>query len=323
MTQPLVSVICLCYNHARFIHEAIASVLAQTYPAIEIIIVDDGSTDNSVAAIEAIVAAHPQIKFLPLEKNIGNCAAFNRGLAMAKGDYVVDFATDDVFLPQRIEKQVALFETLNPTYGVVFTDAEYIDEQGRPLGKHYDYLFSKGLLDRVPQGDVYTDVLRRYFICSPTMIVRRKVMDELRGYDETLAYEDFDFWLRSSRLYRYAFLNEALTRVRRGHKSMSTNLYARGDKQLYSTFRVCRKAVILNYTEADKDALVWRIRYEFRQAVLAGCHREAKLFYELLCNVHSPEVEDLLFRLMNIFRLPLRTLRRIYHAVRFGRHRPL
>jgi len=323
MRQPLVSVICLCYNHADFIREAVASVLAQTYPAIEIIIVDDGSRDKSVAVIEAIVAEHPQITFVPLERNIGNCAAFNRGLAIAKGEYVVDFATDDILLPRRIEKQVGLFETLDATYGVIFTDAEYVDGQGRPFRKHYEYLFAKGLLDHIPQGDVYTSVLRHYFICSPTMMVRRAVLNELRGYDETLAYEDFDFWVRSSRIYKYAFLDEVLTQVRRGHRSMSTFLYAPGDKQLESTFRICRKAVILNHTQADKDALLWRVRYEFRQAVLAGSRYEAGLFYGLLRELHTPGLADRVFRLMNSLLLPLRTLRGIYHAVRFGRYSPL
>ncbi len=78
------------------------------------------------------------------------------GLRLAKGEYVVDFATDDILLPQRIEKQVGLFETLDATYGVMFTDAEYIDGHGRPFRKHYEYLFAKGLLDHIPQGDVYT-----------------------------------------------------------------------------------------------------------------------------------------------------------------------
>jgi len=318
MSQPLVSVICLCYNHARFINEAIASVLAQTYPAIEIIIVDDGSGDDSVAAIERIVAKHPHIQFLSLKENIGNCAAFNHGLALASGEYVVDFATDDVLLPRRIEKQVALFETLDATYGVIFTDAEYIDEQSRPFRKHFEYLFAKDLLGHIPQGDVYTDVLRRYFICSPTMLVRRKVMDELKGYDETLAYEDFDFWVRSSREYKYAFLDEPLTQVRRGHRSMSTFLYARGNKQLESTFRICRKAMQLNRTQADKEALVWRVRYEFRQAVMAGSRYEAGLFYGMLRELHTPYLVDRVFRLVNALRLPLRTLRGIYHAIRFN-----
>lgn len=318
MSRPLVSVICLCYNHERFVQEAVESVLAQTYPAIEIIVVDDGSADGSVAVIQRLAAVYPQLRVLALPQNIGNCAAFNRGLALSHGEYVVDFSTDDVLLPNRIERQVATFASLDTSYGVIFTDAIYIDEQGRSFRKHFDYLFSKGLLDHIPQGDVYTDVLRRYFICSPTMLVRRAVLDALGGYDASLAYEDFDFWVRSSRIYKYALLNEPLTKVRRGHRSLSSTLYTPGDRQLASTYVICRKALALNRTEADARALLWRVRYEFRQAVLTGNDHEAGLFYALLKELHPPRPADRLLNIISRWRIPLRGMLALYHRARFG-----
>lgn len=318
MSTPLVSVICLCYNHERFVQEALESVLAQTYPAIEIIVVDDASADGSVAVIQRVAKAHPQIQVIALPENGGNCAAFNRALALAKGAYVVDFSTDDVFVPERIARQVACLEALDNRYGVVFTDAVFIDGKGEPFRKHFDHLLSKGLLDRIPEGDVYTDVLRHYFICSPTMLVRRSVLDTLGGYDETLAYEDFDFWVRSSRRYYYAFLNEPLTKVRRGHRSLSSSLYEPGDRQLESTYRICRKALALNRTAADHAALRWRVRYEFRQAVLSSNFLEADLFYKLLKEMNGPGPADLVLYGVRMLRIPLRRLRALYLRVRFG-----
>src|SRR5687767_6161263 len=106
MIDPLVSVICLCYNQARFVREAVASVLAQTYPHVELIIVDDASTDDSAAVIRSIVQDNPAIRCLVLEKNVGNCKAFNTGLSLAKGDYIIDLAADDLLLPRRIESGV-------------------------------------------------------------------------------------------------------------------------------------------------------------------------------------------------------------------------
>src|SRR5690606_8059232 len=175
MDQPLVSVICLCHNHERFVRESIESVINQTYPNIEIIIVDDASTDNSVHVIQSIVNANQNIRFIALSENAGNCKAFNRGYALSNGDYIVDLATDDVFHPDRIASQISHFSKFDSSYGVLFTNAIYIDEYSKPFRNHFEYLISKRLISNVPQGDVYTNLLSTYFIASPTMLVRREV----------------------------------------------------------------------------------------------------------------------------------------------------
>lgn len=318
MEQPLVSVICLCYNHARYVREAVESVLQQTYPAIQVIVVDDASKDDSVAVIRELVREYPNISFLPLPANLGNCKAFNKGLALAKGDYIIDFATDDVMTPERIVCQVELFNRLGPEYGVVFTDAVYIDPEGHPFRNHYEYLFRKGLLDHIPQGDVYSDLLSSYFIASPTMMVRMKVMEDLKGYDENLAYEDFDFWVRSARTYKYAFLNKRLTKIRRLKDSMSAHSYKPGDKQLFSTYLVCRKAMALNRSREDEASLATRVRYELRQAVFSDNYHEADLFYQLLSELQPLRWHDHLLHRLNKLRLPLSTLREKYLRMRFG-----
>jgi glycosyltransferase involved in cell wall biosynthesis len=262
MSRPLVSVICLCYNHERFVAEAIQSVLDQTYDNVQLIVVDDASTDSSTTIIRDLVVKHPFIETLLLTENLGNCRAFNRGLALARGEFVIDLATDDVMMPDRITQQVDLFSSLDDSYGVVFTDATYIDEKGGFLRDHYAYLFKKGLLQTIPQGDVYSRIIAQYFICSPTMMVRKKVLDEMHGYDETLSYEDFDFWIRSSRNYRYAFLDRKLTSVRRSTRSMSAGWYRPGDRQLYSTYLICKKIAMLNRSEEEHRALAARLKYE-------------------------------------------------------------
>ena len=127
MEKPLVSIVCLCYNHAAYVEEALKSVFGQTYPNLQVIIVDDASTDNSIEVIRRTLTQHPHIQLLALPQNMGNCKAFNQGLRLATGEYIVDFATDDVMLPERIEKQLQLFSQLDSSYGVVFTDANYID----------------------------------------------------------------------------------------------------------------------------------------------------------------------------------------------------
>ncbi|MBI3481612.1 MAG: glycosyltransferase family 2 protein, partial [Bacteroidetes bacterium] len=175
--KPLVSVVCLCYNHEQFVREAIESVVNQTYPNIQLIIVDDCSHDGSASIIQQLVDQNPRITFIQLKENIGNCAAFNKGFALVKGDFVIDFATDDVMLGDRIEKQVNQFLKLDQSYGVAFTNADYIDSKGAFLRNHVEHLRGKKLISKIPEGSIFRDVLTRYFICGPTMMVRKKVFD--------------------------------------------------------------------------------------------------------------------------------------------------
>ncbi len=317
MASPLVTVICLCYNHRRFVREAITSVLQQTYPAIEVIVVDDHSTDGSADEIRSVLTGYPSIKFLALPENLGNCRAFNEGWKIAKGEYVVDFATDDIMLPYRIERQVRFFESHNDV-GVVFTDAEYVDENGRVIREHFRHLKSHGLLRQIPEGDVYADVLKRYFICSPTMLVRRSVFEKLGGYDGDLAYEDFDFWVRSARYFQYGFLDEKLTRVRLLGNSLSKRWYLPGDPQIHSTYLVCMKAMALNKDQRENDALAERIRFEIRQCVFSENRKQAVLFYELLRTMRKPDLLSKLIMLLNRVHLPLSPLRRWYHKIRYS-----
>lgn len=283
--QPLVSIVCLCYNHENFVEEALASVFAQTYPCVEVIIVDDKSRDQSVKLIKKFLSSRPEtdkydVKTLFLSGNEGNCKAFNRGLGLANGKYIIDFATDDVMLPERIEQQVMYFEQLPPEYGVVFSEATYINAIGDHLYYHYQDRMKH--VRPVPTGNVHAQVLAQYFISSPTMIIKKQVLNDLGGYDEQLAYEDFDFWVRSSRLYLYAYLPLCTTKVRKLPGSMSTKIYKHGDKQLYSTYLVCKKAAKLVQTSEERVALIKRIKFELRQALFYDNRTEAKFFFSLL-----------------------------------------
>jgi len=317
MEKPLVSVICLCYNHQRFVREAVESVLNQSYKNIQVILADDASTDNSVHEIKALKAENPTVEVLLLPNNLGNCKAFNEALKLARGEFIIDFATDDLMMPNRIERQVGFFQRLDSTVGLIYTDAVYIDESGKFIRNHFEYLFQKELITHIPKGDVYREVLTTYFIPGPTMMIRKEVFMSLNGYDETLSYEDFDFWVRSSRIYRYAFLDERLTSIRKLKSSMSTGWYVPGDKQLHSTYLVCRKAQQLNRDDGDQQALITRLRYEYRQSVSSGNHTEASLFYDFLKEINGLTSAERALRIFDLLRIPLAPLRRLYHKMKY------
>lgn len=282
MKNPLVSVICLNYNHAAYIREAIESVLSQTYQPVELIIVDDNSQDNSREIIEDIAGNNRNIQCILADKNLGNCAAFNQGFRLSKGNFIIDLAADDLLLPERIAAGMHCFEHYGADYGVNFTDALYIDQNGKKIRSHYPRDGRGNLIDTVPQGYIYKDLLARYFICAPTMMIRRSVLEKLQGYDESLAYEDFDFWIRSSRIFKYCFTNQMLVRKRILSGSLSSGQYKPDSRILDSTWQVCMKAEKLNETDEERKSLLNRCRYEFRKALFSGNFSTAGKFAAMI-----------------------------------------
>ncbi len=315
--SPLVSVICLCYNQARFVEEALQSVMDQIYNPIELIVVDDGSTDDSVNRIEAFRKRHPEILFLNLLSNHGMCAAFNKGLQLAKGEFIIDLAADDVLLPHRVQRQVAVFSELDRTYGVIFTDAILIDENGQRIKQYYKF---KKIAD-IPSGDIYGHILRQHFICSPTMMSRRQVYEDLEGYDQSLCYEDFDFWVRSSRKYNYFFLNEVLTLKRQVRDSDSSQWYRQGhNPHLQSTLMVLQKARALNKTQEEDEALTHSVRYHWRQAIFTENFGLALQYSQLLQQLTPLSLSDQVFLEVTKYHIRLFWAYKLYLRWFFGKN---
>lgn len=307
--SPLVSVICLCYNHEKFVRQAIQSVLAQSYPNIQLIVVDDASTDKSREVIEeAMKGRQGMAHFLP--ENLGNTRAFNFALEQCNGKYIVDLAADDLLTADRIEKQVCFFENQSGQTGVVYSDAHYIDEKGDVLGRHFS-----NARHRAHVGDVYEYVIAEYFIPPPTMMMKKQVLDELAGYDGDLAYEDFDFWIRSARNWQYGYQPEVLTLIRKTQGSLSTKAYKKKDKQLYSTYLVCRKIKELNRSDKENKALLKRLAYEIRQSVFSGNFEEATLFIDFYREMASLSIGLHLLNGLNKLRIDFSFLRYFYHRI--------
>ncbi|MDH5379224.1 MAG: glycosyltransferase [Cyclobacteriaceae bacterium] len=265
--SSLVSVICLCYNHAKYVVEALNSVLAQTYPHIEIIIVDDFSTDTSREVITEFIKTHPDIHFIQNPYNYGNCKAFNLGLEHCKGEFIIDFAADDLMHPEKIEKQVKAFSESGPETGVVHHDARIVDESGTPVYLH-SVMVHKILKRSIPNGIIFKDLLKYYFVNSPSMMIRKQVFEELNGYDETLSYEDFDFWIRSARKWEYQYLPEVLMTIRKLPNSMSARVSGWRKRHAKSTLIVCEKALGMGLNLDEKRALRFRLMYEIKQSIM-------------------------------------------------------
>ncbi len=296
MKNPLVSMICLAYNHEKYVLEALQSVINQSYTNIETIIVDDASTDRTPALISDFAKKYPPTKTLLLSKNLGNCRAFNLGFQHAKGKYIIDFATDDVLHPDRIARQVAFFENLDERYGVIFSDAFLMDFAGNITQTFYKRNSSNKLLHLPPSGNIYGHIIGKSYICSPTMMIRRDVLEKLKGYDEHLSYEDYDFWVRSARQFWYGFQDEILTSKRILSHSHGKSFYKKGNnRHLESTLKVHQKAFKLNQNPAENRALVRSVRYHLRLAFYTENFYLIPFFANLLQKMNHFCIIDRLF----------------------------
>lgn len=277
MDGPLVSVICLCYNQAAYVAESIHSVQQQTYSHLELIIVDDASTDQSVSTIKAAIndiSLPHQTLFRTV--NGGNCTAFNEGLALASGSYIIDLAADDILLADRVKEGVNVLERLPLNYGVHYCEADAINIKGKVLKSQ------RAPKPIIYEGDVYRSLIEHYWINPATMMIRKKVLDELHGYDESLSYEDFDFWIRSSRNYLYAYSEQTLVHKRDVSTSLGSKQKLFRNKHECSTFRICQKVKALNVTPEENKALKKRVSYEIKRCLRLGHLRLAWNYQKLL-----------------------------------------
>jgi glycosyltransferase involved in cell wall biosynthesis len=260
--------------------EAIESVLEQTYPNVELIVIDDKSSDNSVSVIKDLLKDYPHIKFIQHSENKGNCKSFNEGWRLASGEFFIDLAADDALPKNRIEIGVKEFSNRGDAYGVQCGDAAYIDEEGGMLGLHSSLFDSN-------EGDIYADLIERYFVSSASLMIRKEVLEKLNGFDESLAYEDFDFLIRSSRKFKYFYTNEVMVCKRLVEGSMSKKQFQKGSPQLLSTFQICEKILSLNRTTDEDRALKTRVWYEIRQNLKRLDFGIAMKYYGLLKKINT------------------------------------
>jgi glycosyltransferase involved in cell wall biosynthesis len=201
--RPLVSVVIPSYNRAQYIAETIESVLAQTYPNIEVIVIDDGSTDDTAKVVERF--AH-QIRYV-IQENSERGASRNHGLRLATGEYIAFLDSDDLWLPRMAEQCVDYLEA-RPDVGVVYADAMQIDDRGNEL---------RVLRVRGPSGQVTDSLLERTFIFMAAHLVRTSAVREIGGFCEDRQLsgsEDWEMWVRLSLRTRFAYLPNIVGKVR-------------------------------------------------------------------------------------------------------------
>jgi glycosyltransferase involved in cell wall biosynthesis len=244
---PLVTVVIPCYNQAHFLGEAIESVLSQTYRNFEVIVVDDGSTDNT-----SEVASRYEGVRLIWQENRGLAGARNRGLEEAKGEYVVFLDADDRLLPGALEAGLGCFEA-HPECALVAGHCRFIDVDG--------LLRAEPRPSQPIGSELYAALLeRRYFVIPGTVMYRRAVIESVGAFDTSLkAAEDYDLYFRIAKMFPVYWHHEMVLEYRKHGASMTR----KAGLMLQHTVVVLRRQ--WNYSKGDR-----RYREAFQVGLKSG-----------------------------------------------------
>jgi glycosyltransferase involved in cell wall biosynthesis len=205
INQPEVSIIIPVYNHAIFLDEALKSIFAQTYQNFEIIVVDDGSTDDTANVLQPLTE-QGLIRYI-YQQNQGVSAARNRGIVEAKGKYIAFLDSDDLFEPEKLEVQVNYLQD-HPEVGLVHSGFTKFDNDGNTLGYRDTSWFSDMIYPRIL---LYWTTL----MAVNTVLVSKNILEVVGFFDTALSMgEDLDLWRRIARKYPFGFINKSLARVR-------------------------------------------------------------------------------------------------------------
>jgi GT2 family glycosyltransferase len=211
--NALVTAVIIVYNGEAYVGRALASVLAQTHTNLEVIVVDDASTDGSCAVVEGFT--DPRVRLLRREQNGGIGSARNVGISAARGAWVAFLDCDDRWAPQKIERQLAR-ALARPDAGLVYAWATVESEAGQVVGEYQSRV----------EGQVLPELLRSNCISgsASSAMVRRDALAAVGGFDESLrSAEDWDMWLRISAAYPVACVPEPLVLLTRRGSSTSGN----------------------------------------------------------------------------------------------------
>ena len=234
--MALVTVFVPSYNHERYVLETLESIRLQTHPDIQLIVIDDCSSDGTARVIEDWIDRHRsrfvEAIFQRNQKNQGICRNFNLALERTKGEFFAAVATDDEWYTRKIARQVEAFEAASAKLAVVYADADLMDMESGPLEGSFLETISRGFTPTPPDGNLLRPLLVHNFIPAVTAMVRTECFKTVGRYDESLWFEDWDMWIRMARRYEFGFVPERLARYRMTGGSMS----ARG-KQRFDEFQ--------------------------------------------------------------------------------------
>lgn len=220
----LVSVIMPAYNCEKFIEQAVNSVLMQTYSNLELVVIDDGSKDNTAKIVDGLSKSDLRIKLYINNENMGVSAARNRGISLASGDWIAFLDSDDIWEKTKVEKQIIYANEMNAQF--LFTSVSYINENG----EHYNGIFE------VPDRVTYKQLLKQNVIACSSVLIKKYFFNTIKMERDEM-HEDYAAWLRVLKTGVCAYgINEPLLTYRISRNSKSGRKI-RTIKMTYSVYR--------------------------------------------------------------------------------------
>lgn len=216
--KPVVSIIMPVYNSAAFIRETLTSVQGQSFTNFELLLCDDGSTDETGAI--ASTFGDRRFHWLPADAQRGPAAARNRGLDAAKGDWIAFWDSDDLAIPERLERQLHWLER-NPEVGFLAAGASVIDSTGRPTGSVFLYDGSPDTLRPM--------MLFRNCVCTSTIMLRKAEISGMRFDEEMVVASDYEFWVRVLDKTKAFVLKDILVQYRHHSGNISHRKASKAD----------------------------------------------------------------------------------------------
>lgn len=255
MKSPLVSIIIPTFNRANVLKNAIFSVLTQTYQEFELLVVNDGSRDETIKTVEGI--DDPRLTLISQSQS-GVSAARNSGVKNSSGSFIAFLDSDDIWQKEKLKKQITFLEQ-NPELSILQTEEIWIRHGKRvnPKNKHLK-----------PSGDIFPESLHLCTITPSSVIMTRELFDDSGGFDESMpACEDYDLWLRITCDHKIGLLREKLLTRYGGHEDQLSFKYPAMDR-----FRIYSLAKILfsNHLNTDQITLVKKVLIQKSEILLMG-----------------------------------------------------
>ena len=262
------------YNGSAMIGEALRSIEDQTYRDLEVVVVDDGSTDDTAR----ICRDRPGLRLISQE-NRGTAAARNRGIREARGGLIAFLDQDDLWAPDRLAVQVPILQA-EADVGLVFSNYDAFGDLSDHRGVRFD---DAKVMERISGGRAFASLFRKNLIHPATVLVRKSCLDEVGPFDESIYFEDYDLWLRLARRFPIRYVPAPLARVRHHEGNKRSDVVALQRSALLIVERAAREcpelAEQLGRRAVNKK--VAKMHYYYGRALLeAGRRREArKSFY--------------------------------------------
>lgn len=267
--SDLVTVICTCYNHEKYVVESLQSVIDQTYKNIQLIVIDDCSTDKSALVITTYLQRFPEVIFIRNKINLGLTKSVNNAIPQAKGTYFIDLAADDILLPQCVATQMAGYNnTRYKNVAIVYCNAEQVLANGQHLSFYFDVDANHKATPSRPSGPIYKRVIStETVICSVAALYKMSVFKQLNLYDATLCYEDYDYWIRATRNYDVEYVDEIVIKKRIIPNSLHHGFEKNHRIIGKSTYKILKKATALNRIKEEDKILSQSVVFEIKKSI--------------------------------------------------------